>query len=247
MRDQPGLEWDALKAYFRGRIIQHSTYLKKQAIERLLELKKEIKDLEKMHAPQLEPKALLHLSKLKLTLCSSLQKKAEFALFQRRQRYCEQGETAGRFLAQRAKQQYNQTLISSVENEKGDLVTDTGEINGAFRIFYQTLYTSQGATDQEDVDNFLSQTHLPSLSEEKQKEIRGDITLEEVQEAIKRLCSGKAPGGDGFPTDFYKVFSDITAPRLLIAFRDALKRGNMPESMQSVVMTLIHKKGKNPQ
>ncbi len=150
---------------------------------------------------------------------------------------------AGRFLAQRAKQQYNQTLISSVENEEGDLVTDTEEINKAFRIFYQTLCPAQGAKDQEDIDNLLSQRHLPSLSEEIQKEISGDITLEEVQEAIKRLSSGKAPGGDGFPTDFYKVFSDIISPRLLIVLRNALKRGNMPESMQSMVITLIHKKG----
>lgn len=30
-------------------------------------------------------------------------------------------------------------------------------------------------------------TYLPTLSEEKQKEIGGDVTLEEVQQTIKRL------------------------------------------------------------
>lgn len=93
----------------------------------------------------------------------------------------------------------------------------------------------------------MSRLHLPTLSEEKQKEIGGDITLEEVQQALKSLSSGKSPGDDGFPTDFYKAFSDIIAPRLLIVFRDALERGRMPESMQTAVITLIHKKGKNPQ
>lgn len=80
---------------------------------------------------------------------------------------------AGRFLAQRVKQQYNRTLIASVENEKGTLVTDRGEINETFRVFYQKLYSSQGSIEQEDIDKFLSQVNLPTLSEEKQKEIGG--------------------------------------------------------------------------
>lgn len=40
---------------------------------------------------------------------------------------------------------------------------------------------------------------------------------------------------------------DLIAPRLVIVFRDAIERGKMPESMQSAVVTLIHKKGKNAQ
>lgn len=176
-----------------------------------------------------------------------MQKKAEFSLFQCKQKYYEQGEAVGRFLAQRPKQQYNRTLITSVENDNGTLVTDREEINETFKAFYQKLYTSQGVIDQEDIDRFLSQVHLPALSEEKQKEIGGDITLEEVQQAIGKMSSGKAPGDDGLPTDFYKEFVDLLAPRLVIVFRDAIKRGSRPESMQSAVITLIHKKGKNAQ
>ena len=39
----------------------------------------------------------------------------------------------------------------------------------------------------------------------------------------------------------------MIAPRLIIVFWDALERRMMPESIQSAVITLIHKKGKNPQ
>ena len=74
-----------------------------------------------------------------------------------------------------------------------------------------------------------------------------DITLEEVKKAIKDLQNGKSPGGDGIPADFYKVFSDLLAPRLLGVFRDALERGSLPDSMQTALITLIHKKGRDPQ
>lgn len=143
-------------------------------------MEKEIKDLEKLYASQLDPVVFTQLNKMKLELNSILQKKAEYALFQCRQKYYEQGEAAGRFLAQRVKQQYNRTLITSVENEIGTSVTDRGEINETFRVFYQKLYSSQGAIDQEDIDKFLSKVNLPTLSDEKQKEIGGDITLGEV-------------------------------------------------------------------
>lgn len=67
------------------------------------------------------------------------------------------------------------------------------------------------------------------------------------KQAIKKMSSGKSPGDDGLPTDFYKEFVDLIAPRLVIVFKDANERGTMPESMQSAVITLIHKKGKNAQ
>ena len=160
---------------------------------------------------------------MKFELNSILQRKAEFSLFQCRQKYYEQGEAARRFLAQRVKQQFNRTLITSVENENGTLVTNRGEINESFKTFYQKLYTSQGGMEQEEIDRFLSQVDLPTLSEEKLKEIGGDITLEEVQQAIRKISSGKAPGNDGLPIDFYKEFIDLLAPRLVTVFQDAVK------------------------
>lgn len=51
----PGLEWDAFKACLRGRIIQHASYRKKQVADRLLNLEREIKELEKSHGSQLDP------------------------------------------------------------------------------------------------------------------------------------------------------------------------------------------------
>ena len=61
------------------------------------------------------------------------------------------------------------------------------------------------------------------------------------------MSSGKSPGDDGLPTYFYEEFVDLIAPKLVIVFKDAIERGTMPESMQSAVITLIHKKGKDAQ
>lgn len=56
---------------------------------------------------------------------------------------------------------------------------------------------------------------LPSLTDEQRNLPEGEITLLEVEQVIGSLGIGKSPGNDGFPSDFYKTFVDILAPRLL--------------------------------
>ncbi len=75
----------------------------------------------------------------------------------------------------------------------------------------------------------------------------GTITFREVQQAVKDLSAGKSPKGDGFPTEFYTSFSDLLFPSPPAVFKDALQTGNLPETMQNAMITLIHKKGKDPQ
>ena len=233
--DDPGVVWDAFKAYLRGRLIQHSSFLKKQASDQIFKLETEIKDLEREYADRGDQNSLANL------------RKAGFSLFRCRQKYYEQGERAGKLLAQRVKQQQAKTLISAIQNEKGEILTDTMEINNTFPLLYQKLYTSQDSWDSSEFQNFLSGTTLPTLSELARKRMGACITLGEVQRAIKCLSAGRSPGGDGFPTDFYRSFSDLLAPRLLTVFQDAFQRGSLPESMQNAIITLIHKKGKDPQ
>lgn len=43
------------------------------------------------------------------------------------------------------------------------------------------------------------------------------------------------------------TFVGELAPRLLAVYKDALERGRLPPSMRSAVITLLHKKGKDPQ
>ncbi len=190
---------------------------------------------------------LTNLSRAKFELNTIMQRKTEFSLFRCRQQYYEQAERAGKLLAQRVKQQQAQTLITALQNDKGEILTDPIEINNAFQEFYQKLYTSQDSWDMGKFQNFLSGTTLPALTELDRGRLGANITLGEVQRAIKCLSAGKSPGGDGFPTDFYKSFSDLLAPKLLTVFQDAFQRGSLPESMQNAIITLIHKKGKDPQ
>jgi hypothetical protein len=47
---------------------------------------------------------------------------------------------------------------------------------------------------------------IPQLSNEENDILTEDFTVEEVCEAIMNMEKNKAPGPDGFPTEFYQTF-----------------------------------------
>ena len=55
--------------------------------------------------------------------------------------------------------------------------------------------------------------------------------------------NGKAPGIDGLPIDFYKVFWSCVGKDLLAVLRESLGEGGLPLSCRRAVITLLPKKG----
>ena len=69
------------------------------------------------------------------------------------------------------------------------------------------------------------------------------ITLEELRLALSAMASGKAPGLDGIPHEFYETFWDIIGPELLEMFHESLQVGELPLSWRRAVVSLLPKKG----
>lgn len=59
------------------------------------------------------------------------------------------------------------------------------------------------------------------------------------------MQKGKAPGPDGFPTDFYKTFSGQLAPLFLDMFNHSLYQGKLPGSLTEASITLLLKPGRD--
>lgn len=54
------------------------------------------------------------------------------------------------------------------------------------------------------------------------------ISAEELYSASQSLEIGKAPGIDGLPVEFYKVFLPVLGEDLLLVLRDSLSKGLLP-------------------
>ena len=78
----------------------------------------------------------------------------------------------------------------------------------AQKAFYEALYAKREQDIEGDVDieDFFFNNMSPSLDENEQKELEGEITEQELLKCFKTLKNGKSPGLDGYPAEFYNFF-----------------------------------------
>ncbi|KAI3377340.1 hypothetical protein L3Q82_008544, partial [Scortum barcoo] len=84
---------------------------------------------------------------------------------------------------------------------------------------------------------------IVKVETEANTKLEAQLTPQELYAALMSLKSGKAPGIDGLPVDFYKSFWSVLGEDLLEVFNDCLERGRLPLSCRRAVITLLPKKG----
>ncbi|KAI4872000.1 hypothetical protein NFI96_008836 [Prochilodus magdalenae] len=69
------------------------------------------------------------------------------------------------------------------------------------------------------------------------------LSFEEVTEAVFQLNSGRAPGIDGLPVDFFKAFWGVIGEDLFNVLQASLHGQMLPTSCKRAVLSLLPKKG----
>ena len=76
--------------------------------------------------------------------------------------------------------------IDAIKNDKGEITTDSTEIQTIIREYYKQLYAHKLA-NLEEMDKFLDSCVIPSLNQEEAETMNRPITRAEVEAAIKGL------------------------------------------------------------
>ena len=75
------------------------------------------------------------------------------------------------------------TQIKRIRNEKGEVTTDTAEIQSIMRDYYKQLYAKK-MDNLEEMDKFLQKHSLPRLNQEEIENINRPITSTEIETVI---------------------------------------------------------------
>ncbi|KAI4885436.1 hypothetical protein NFI96_003951 [Prochilodus magdalenae] len=84
---------------------------------------------------------------------------------------------------------------------------------------------------------------LLQLDGQHRQDLDAALSFDEVTKAVYQLTSGRAPGVDGLPIDFYKAFWGIIGRDFFDVFLTSFGASVLPKSCQCAVLSLLPKKG----
>ena len=92
-------------------------------------------------------------------------------------------------LARLIKKKREKTQINRIKNEKGEVTTDTSEMQRIMRDYYKQLYANK-MDNQEEMDKFLEKHSLLKLIHEEIENINRPISSTDMETVIKNLPTG---------------------------------------------------------
>ena len=136
------------------------------------------------------------------------------------------------------------TQINRIRNEKGEVTTDTAEIERIMRDYYKQIFDNK-MENLEEMNKFLELHNLPRLNQEEIENVNRPNTSTEIKTVIKNLPTNKSPRPDGFPSEFYKKCREEFTPIILKLFQNTAEGGTLPNSFYEATITLIPKPGQD--
>lgn len=147
--------WETFKVVVRGQVISYQSSCKRARLRRLSEI-------ESVLSSKSED-TLNAILKIKYEYNQILGGQEMHYICRLRQTHFELGEKAHKLLARQLKGVQADRAIHKIYSTKGQLITDSKNINKRFFDFYSHLYTSRSTATDSEIANFLSALSHPLM------------------------------------------------------------------------------------
>ena len=215
-----------------------TSYLKKQEISQINNLTLHLQQLEKEEQKKPQVSRRKEIIKIRSEINAKEMKETIAKINKTKTWFFEMINKIDKQLARLIKKKREETQINRNRNGKGEVTTDTAEIQRIMRDYYQQLYTNK-MDNLEEMDKFFEKHSLPRLKQEEIENINQPITSTEIETVIKNLPTNKSPGPDHLTGKFYQTFREELTPLLLKLFQNIAEGGTLPNSFYKDTITLI--------
>ena len=128
--------------------------------------------------------------------------------------------------------------MSSVQRVlDGSLVTGTKDMLEQTRQFYVDLYTDEGI-EEIALETMLSKIKT-TLTKIQAELCEGEVTHDEITEAVKQTQNEKSPGTDGLMYEFYTAFWHLLEKDLVLVSYNSFVTMTLPDSQNYGLLTLL--------
>ena len=125
------------------------------------------------------------------------------------------------------------------------MVTTPSEISLTLKRFYENLLQKTIAKSVSDIEIFLSDIHLPTISDDNYNIREADITEDNLLVARKSIPNNKTPGNDGLSKEFYETFWEDIKDVFINSLKQAKIEGSLSISRRQAVTKLLEKKDRD--
>ena len=136
--------------------------------------------------------------------------------------------------------------VKKVSLETGEYITDQEGILCQIQDFYAKLFKSRNKEIPDiKLTEILKDQHVIKLTKLEASLLEGPLTISEFNFALRKMTNNKAPGVDGIPCKFLKVFWFNLKYLILKALNYSYYNGNLSITLRQAVITCIPKGDKN--
>ena len=145
--------WDAAKAVRRGKFIAIQAYLKKRETSRIKNLTLHLKQLEKEEQKIPKVSRRKEIIKIRSEINEKEMKETIANINKTKSWFIDNTNKMDKPLARLIKKKREKTQINRIRNEKGEVTTETAEIQRIMRDYYKQLYANK-MDNLEEMDKF---------------------------------------------------------------------------------------------
>ena len=157
-------------------------------------------------------------------------------------RWFEEGEKDSNYFFNLEKHNGVKRHIKKLTKIDGNNTTDPKEILDLEKEFYENLYANKSTKSFDQINSYVQDVEMPSLSEDDKGLLDTAINENECWETLKTFKNNKTPGNDGIPAEFYKKFWTLFSTYMIDSFNETFIKGELSISQKQAIITLLDKK-----
>ena len=236
----------------REQTIRYAKAKKTKIFQEEVELEKSINILQEkldgnFHSEIDKTTVITELERKKQKLEKIIEYKTKGAILRSQCRWYNEGEKNTKYFLNLEKRHFKNNVISQLKLNNEEFITSDKEILSECENFYKNLYSSNIDAENKELDKlFFEDTKIMSLDSEEKEHCEGLLTKTECLQALKTMPSGKTPGSDGLPIEFYETFWDDISDYYLNSINYGYSNGQFSVSQRRGVIKLIPKKDAIP-
>jgi hypothetical protein len=169
-------------------------------------------------------------------------KKQEEILWKQKSRvqWLKEGEKNTKFFHRAMTHGRHINRITHLEDSQGNHIREHQKIEEELLRYYQDLLKEPRIDRTEAIRRVTE--HIPALvTSEHNSALSRPITQEEVDQAVKAMPAGKAPGPDGFTMDFFHQCWDLIRKEVWEVVEESRASGLVLPALNATFLTLILK------